>query len=64
MQNNLKMSKNINFKYFFNGKEVEKSSIDWDANITIKTIGDVVFVTTNTEGYLSTRHKKRPGNPQ
>lgn len=59
MQKNLKMSKTITFTYFLNGEKVEKSSIDWDSDITIKTVGDIVYVTTN--GYLSTRHKHPPG---
>ena len=54
------MTREVSFKYFLNGKEVDKSIIDWDSNITIKTIEDRVYVTTLPEGYLSTRHKKPP----
>lgn len=55
------MSKEITFKYFLNGKEVDKLDINWNSNITIKTVEDQVYVTTIAEGYLSTRHKHPPG---
>lgn len=55
------MTKEINFKYFLNGKEVKKSDIDWESDITIKTVEDRVYITTKTDGYLSTRHKQPPG---
>ena len=55
------MPKKIDFKYFLDGKEVHKSEIDWDSNITVKTVEDRVYVTTVSTGYLSTRHKHPPG---
>jgi hypothetical protein len=55
------MTKKVAFKYFLNGKKVDKLDIDWDSDITVKTIEDQVYVTTTTEGYLSTRHKHPPG---
>lgn len=55
------MSKEITFKYFLNGKEVDKLAIDWTADITVKTVEDQVYVTTVAGGYLSTRYKHPPG---
>lgn len=55
------MSKKINFKYFFNGKKVDKSDINWESNITVRVEEDLVYVTSETLGYLSTRHKQPPG---
>ena len=55
------MSEKVKFKYFLDGKKVHKSEIDWDSNITIRSIEDIVYVTTKTDGYLSTRHKHPPG---
>ena len=53
------MSEEVNFKYFYNGKEVEKSNINWESNITVKVEFDKVYVTSTK--YLSTRHKHPPG---
>lgn len=55
------MSKEVNFKYFLDGKEVEKSSINWESNITVKVDDNNVYVTTEPQGYLATRHKHPPG---
>jgi hypothetical protein len=55
------MSEQVNFKYFFNGKKVDKSQINWESNITVKVDKDEVYVTTTSQGYLSTRHKHPPG---
>lgn len=54
------MAKEISFKYFLNGEEVTKSEIDWSSDITVKTVENLVYVTTISKGYLSTRHKKPP----
>ena len=56
------MTKKVDFTYFLDGKNVNKSDINWDLDITIKVEGNIVFVKTKTPGYLSTRHKKPPGN--
>jgi hypothetical protein len=55
------MTREVTFKYFLDGEQVHKSEIDWDSDITIKSVDDIVYVTTNTQGYLSTRHKHPPG---
>lgn len=55
------MSEQVNFKYFFNGKKVDKSQINWESNITVKVDKDEVYVTNTSQGYLSTRHKHPPG---
>lgn len=55
------MSKQVNFKYFFNGKRVDKSEINWESNITVRVDKDEVYVTSTYQGYLSTRHKHPPG---
>lgn len=55
------MTREVTFKYFLDGVQVHKSEIDWDSDITIKSTEDIVYVTTNTKGYLSTRHKHPPG---
>lgn len=55
------MTREVSFKYFLDGKEVHKSEIDWDSNITVKTVEDRVYVTTVSTRYLSTRHKHPPG---
>lgn len=55
------MSEKIIFKYFFNGKEVDKSEISWESNVTVNVEKDLVYVTSDTLGYLSTRHKQPPG---
>ena len=53
------MSEEVTFKYFYNGKKVEKSDINWESNITVKVEFDNVYVTSTH--YLSTRHKHPPG---
>lgn len=53
------MSEEIKFKYFYNGKQVEKSEINWESDITVKVEFDNVYVTST--GHLSTRHKHPPG---
>jgi hypothetical protein len=55
------MSEKIDFKYFLNGKKVDKSEVNLESDITIKVEGDIVYVTSNPLGYLSTRHKQPPG---
>jgi hypothetical protein len=55
------MSEEVNFKYFFNGEEVDKSIINWDEDVNVKVVKDVVYVTSKLLGYLSTRHKHPPG---
>jgi hypothetical protein len=53
------MSEEVNFKYFYNGKQVKKSDINWESDITVKVEFDKVYVTSTK--YLSTRHKYPPG---
>ena len=55
------MSKEISFKYFHNGEEVEKSQINCESNITVRVDKDKVYVKTISQGHLSTRHKHPPG---
>lgn len=55
------MSEEVNFKYFYNGEEVDKSQINWESNITVRVDKDKVFVTTTSKGHLSTRHKHPSG---
>ena len=55
------MSEEVNFKYFYNGEEVDKSQINWESNITVRINKDKVYVTTESQGHLSTRHKHPQG---
>lgn len=57
------MSEEVVFKYFLNGKPVEKDSIPWDTDYKVRVVEGFVYVTSSTlpEGYLATRHKAPPG---
>ena len=39
------MSKEVEFTYFLNGKEVEKESVNWDKETTVKVVDNDVFIT-------------------
>jgi hypothetical protein len=39
------MSKEVEFTYFLNGKEVEKENVDWDKETTVKVVDNDVFIT-------------------
>ena len=53
------MSEEVKFTYYLDGKEVERDSINWESNITVRVVKDKVYITPLVEGYLSTRHKAR-----
>jgi hypothetical protein len=53
------MSEEIKFTYYLDGEKVERDSINWETNITVRVVGDKVNITTLNEGHLSTRHKAR-----
>jgi hypothetical protein len=40
------MSKEINFVYFLDGKEVTKDSINWESNITVRVKLNEVYITS------------------
>lgn len=51
------MKEQKGIRYYLNGELVDKDSIDWNADNTVKVIGDCAYVTTATQGMLATRHK-------
>jgi hypothetical protein len=53
------MSEEIKFTYYLDGEEVNRESINWESNITVKVIKDKVYITKLVEGHLATRHKAR-----
>jgi hypothetical protein len=53
------MSEEIKFTYYLDGEEVERESINWETDITVRVVDGKVNITTLKEGHLSTRHKAR-----
>lgn len=51
------MKEQKGIRYYLNGELVDKDSIDWNSDNTVKVIGDCAYVTTATQGMLATRHK-------
>jgi len=51
------MKEQKGIKYYLNGELVDKDSINWNSDNTVKVIGDCAYVTTATQGMLATRHK-------
>jgi hypothetical protein len=41
------MGKNVEFTYFLDGEEVKQEQIDWDSDITVRVIDDVVYIIKN-----------------
>lgn len=53
------MSEEVRFTYYLDGKEVERDTINWESNITVRVVKDKVYITPLVDGHLSTRHKAR-----
>jgi|LakMenEpi03Aug12_release.lakeMendotaPanAssembly.Ray.scaffolds.fasta_scaffold3512657_1 hypothetical protein len=53
------MSEEVKFTYYLDGKKVERHSINWESNITVKVVLEKVYITPLAEGHLSTRHKAK-----
>jgi hypothetical protein len=53
------MSERIGIRYYLNGDQVDKESINWDVDHTVRVVGDCAYVTTKVPGFLATRHKAK-----
>lgn len=42
------MSEEIKFVYFLDGEQVDRESINWESNSTIKVIKEIVYITSES----------------
>lgn len=44
------MSEEVKFTYYLDGKEVERDTINWESNITVRVVKEKVYITQLVEG--------------